>query len=308
MFTLLKDFSYLIVVLMLFTCSKKSTDGEKPPPFMYRCSDFEAAWSPDGKTIAFISGGNPETQIPAGLYFVDPDGRNGRLFFEGAKVYSPDWSPDGEWIVFSNYAQIYKIKVNGDSLTQLTFGGENFFPDWSPDGKKIAYDRSTNESDTSADSSGTGIWIMDASGKDKELLHSAKYGEYPDWSPDGKNILCEIPAYTPGDEYVEHNFWIISLADTNRLKISLNGDNRNPHWSPDGLKIVFSSMKASPPQIFVMNSDGSDLKQLTTTGAEYPTWSHDSKYIVYTDVRQQYGRLFIMNADGSSKRQLTFDE
>ncbi len=288
MFTLLKDFSYLLVVLALFTCSKKSTDMEKPPPFMYRCSDFEAVWSPDGKTIAFISGGNPETQIPAGLYFVDLDGRNRRLFFEGAKVYSPDWSPDGEWIVFSNYALIYKIKVNGDSLTQLIFEGSNHKPDWSPDGEKIVYTRSEP---------GTGMWIMDSDGSNKRWIG---FMSDPDWSPDMRHF-----------SYVGfgNDIWVADTNGANPERLTyINGDSRYPQWSPDGSKIVFGSMKASPPQIFVMNSDGSDLKQLTTTGAEYPTWPHDSKYILYTDVRQQYGRLFIMNADGSDKRQLTFEE
>jgi Tol biopolymer transport system component len=126
MFSFFKFLCYsLVITTSLVGCSKKSTDGgdDNPPPFQYRCSDFEAAWSPDGKTIAFISGGNPEKQIPAGLSFVDSDGKNRRLFFPGAKVYGPDWSADGEWIVLSDYAQIYKIKANGDSLTQLTFQG-----------------------------------------------------------------------------------------------------------------------------------------------------------------------------------------
>ncbi|MBW8003653.1 MAG: hypothetical protein FVQ80_16855 [Planctomycetes bacterium] len=38
------------------------------------------------------------------------------------------WSPDGEWIVFEEGSHIYRIKVNGDSLAQLTFQGHNFFP------------------------------------------------------------------------------------------------------------------------------------------------------------------------------------
>ena len=295
MFALLKDFSYFLVVLVLFTCSKKSTDVEKPPPFWSRYSDFEAAWSPDGKTIAFISGGNPEKEIPAGLYFIDSDGKNRRLFVRGPKVYCPDWSPDGEWIVFSNYAQIYKIKSNGDSLTQLTFGGENFFPDWSPDGKRIAYDRSTNEPDTSANSSGTGIWIMDADGTKKERIGP---GRYPDWSPDMLHFV-----YGPGE------IWVADTNGTNPKQLTfIGGDTRDPQWSPDGSKIVFDSQKASPPQIYVMNADGSNLKQLTMKGASDPAWSPDGKHIVYTDVRKEYGILFIMNADGSNKRQLTFDD
>ena len=85
-------------------------------------------------------------------------------------------------------------------------------------------------------------------------------------------------------------------------------DTRFPRCYHDGSKIVFSSMKESPPQIFVMDADGSNLKQLTTEGASYPAWSPDGEEIVYTDVRGEYGRLFIMKADGSDKRQLTFDE
>jgi TolB protein len=297
MIPILRRFPYLLIILLLFSCSKKSTDGdgEKPPPFWSRYSDFEAAWSPDGQTIAFISGGNPEKEIPAGLYFIDSDGSNRWLFFRGAKVYSPDWSPDGEWIVFSNYAQIYKIKVNGDSLTRLTFKGRNFFPDWSPDGKRIAYDRTTNYPDTPAESSG--IWIMDSEGLNENHLG---LGRAADWCPDSLKMVYVGLGY---------EIWVADTngANANRLTF-INGDSRYPQWSPDGSKILFSSAKESPPQIFVMDADGTNLKQLTTEGASYPAWSPDGKYIVYTDVRQEYGRLFIMNADGSNKRQLTFEE
>ncbi|MGB7062038.1 MAG: hypothetical protein WBF13_06755 [Candidatus Zixiibacteriota bacterium] len=294
MFSLFKFLCYsLVISASLVTCSKKSTDGgdDNPPPFQYRCSDFEAAWSPDGKTIAFISGGNPDKQIPAGLYFVDSDGSNRRLFFPGAKVYAPDWSPDGEWIVFSNYAQIYKVEVNGDSLTQLTTleNGRCHYPKWSPNGKKIAYVIRIGESG--------GTWIMNFDGTDKRRIID---GDYPDWRKDPLQIVY----VGPGAE-----IWIADTNGTGAKRLTfLNSITQYPKWSPDGSKIVFSSMKESPPQIFVMDADGSNLKQLTTEGASYPAWSPDGEEIVYTDVRGEYGRLFIMKADGSDKRQLTFDE
>ncbi len=291
MFMLHRGISYLLMVLTLFTCSKKSTDDEKPPPFMYRCSDFEAAWSPDGKTIAFISGGNPDKEIPAGLYFVDSDGKNRRIFIEGAKVYSPDWSPDGEWIVFSNYAQIYKMKTNGDSLTQLTSAedGECHYPKWSPDGKRILYAIGIGEK--------SGTWMMNFDGTDKR---KTIMGYYPDWRAGSSQIV-----YVGSGAEI----WVADTNGTNAKRLtSLNSITQYPQWSPDGSKIVFSSMKASPPQIYVMNADGTNLKQLTNTGCDYPAWSPDGNHIVYTDVRQLYGRLFIMNADGTSKEQLTFDE
>ncbi|OQY27350.1 MAG: hypothetical protein B6244_10840 [Candidatus Cloacimonetes bacterium 4572_55] len=55
-------------------------------------------------------------------------------------INRPDWSPDGQWLAFMMNAQIYKVKADGDSLTQLTHEGRNFFPDWGPDGQWIAYD------------------------------------------------------------------------------------------------------------------------------------------------------------------------
>ena len=293
MFSFLKCLAYLLIMVALFSCSKKPTDGdgEEPPPFWSRYSDFEAAWSPDGQTIAFISGGNPEKEIPAGLYFIDSDGSNRWLFFRGAKVYSPDWAPDGEWIVLSTYAQIFKIKVNGDSLTQLTTleDGRCHYPKWSPDSKKVAYVIRIGEFG--------GTWMMNFDGTDKrrKIL-----GDYPDWRRDPLLIVY----VGPGAE-----IWVADTNGVNAKRLTfLNSITKYPKWSPDGSRIVFGSMKESPPQIFVMSADGSNLKQLTTEGADCPAWSPDGKHIVYTDVRKKYGRLFVMNADGSNKRQLTFEE
>lgn len=53
----------------------------------------------------------------------------------------PKWSIKN-WIVFNRTdRQIWKIKSNGDSLTQLTFGDENYAPEWSPDGEKLVFRR-----------------------------------------------------------------------------------------------------------------------------------------------------------------------
>jgi Tol biopolymer transport system component len=97
--------------------------------------------------------------------------------------------------------------------------------------------------------------------------------------------------------------------------------------SPDGKRIVFTSLKDGDLDIYTMNSDGSDVRRLTNTpgydGGAW--WSPDGKEIVYranhpTDaaelkayrdlldqrlVRPARVELFIMNADGSNQRQIT---
>ncbi|MDH4223906.1 MAG: hypothetical protein OEV55_10260, partial [candidate division Zixibacteria bacterium] len=172
---LLKIISFVLIVLLLVCCKKKSTKSDDGlPHYWSRYTDCDPAWSPDGNTIAYIHGGLDDT---AGIYLIDIDGTNKRLLYKGGTVYSPDFSPDGNWLVFSDYAQIFKIKLNGDSLTQLTFGGRNFFPDWSPDGEKIAYDV-TEPADS------FGIYLMNVDGTSPHLVPGGYCGRYPDFSPD----------------------------------------------------------------------------------------------------------------------------
>jgi TolB protein len=97
--------------------------------------------------------------------------------------------------------------------------------------------------------------------------------------------------------------------------------------SPDGRKIVFTSLKDGDLDIYVMNIDGSGLRQLTRqVGYDGgPWWSPDGKQIVYrahhpanptelkayTDllaqrlVRPNKMDLWLMDADGGNQRQIT---
>ena len=101
--------------------------------------------------------------------------------------------------------------------------------------------------------------------------------------------------------------------------------DRNPDVSPDGRRIVFQRSGPTMDDIFVVNSDGTQLRQLTNTaypegnclpkGGECnisPAWSPDGTQIVFSrafgpvvdDLVETFG-LFLMNADGTHVRQLT---
>jgi TolB protein len=280
-------------------------NGVAPPDPVYPCFDAGPSWSPDGSIIVYThthiieihrSGRYHVEEDSSGLWFIDPDGSNPRMFLSGGKRingWGADWSPGGEWIAFESGRRIGKIKANGEAPIQLT-SWDGFFPAWSPDGKRIAY------SIHAGDSGGT--WIMDADGGNN---HKIGGGREPDWSPEGDKII--FSGKIEGGAGV-------CIADTNgRNPRLIHHGGGNPSFSPDGSEIVFVMQDyGGPNQVWVVNSDGSAPRRLTTEGGNEPCWSPDGRCIVYTQHDwwrydpQNNGVLFIMNADGSEKRQLTF--
>lgn len=81
----------------------------------------------------------------------------------------------------------------------------------------------------------------------------------------------------------------------NRKQLTVNGDNYDPAWSPDGSKIAFISNRTGSAEVWVMNRDGSGQRRLTDTKATRagnPTWSSDSQRILFSsNYKQKYASL-----------------
>lgn len=245
----------------------------------------------------------------AGLWIINTDGTNPHLILKGGEECA-NWSPDGQWIVFESEAQIYKAPVIKDSLdmshlVQLTFASRNFFPAWSPDGQWITYNMSICEGPNSC-----GIWLMSTQGTQQRFL--AAYGNYPNWDPLDMRILYLTRAVTTMGQVVGDSIWKFDVqANSKYFFLFLGGNNydsRHPKYAPDGMKIALESNA----NIWIINSDGTNLKQTTVNGGLQPSWSPDGKKIVYIGFTfnkydpQNNGTLWVMDADGSNKRQLTY--
>ena len=223
--------------------------------------NFAPSWSPDGKRIAFSSyppGG--------GIYLMNADGSGQTRLTDGSDwERSPSFSPDGQRIAYSakrfREFEIYVVNVDGSDRTPITGSPESDGdPNWSPDGQRIVY------------SSGLGldseIYVTDVDGSNRErLTHSPGWDGDPNWSPDGSRI-----AYSSGI-----NIYVMNTDGSGRARLTKDVSSRDiePSWSPDGQHIAFASDRDGDFEIFVMNSDGSDQKQITHNSADDtdPSWA-----------------------------------
>jgi dipeptidyl aminopeptidase/acylaminoacyl peptidase len=103
----------------------------------------DPVWSPDGSRIAGDAGNGP-------LYVIDADGTNQRRLTSPPSARydtAPDWSPDGNSLVFAEYtgdgtsSSLRAINADGSGEHQLTGGYSDFGPSWSPDGAAIVFYR-----------------------------------------------------------------------------------------------------------------------------------------------------------------------
>ena len=112
------------------------------------------------------------------------------------------------------------------------------------------------------------------------------------------------------------NIWRLDLGAPDKAKnapvkvISSSRGQEEPRISPDGKRIAFLSARSGNPEIWVADSDGSDLIQLTSFGGPTtgtPRWSPDSRRIVFDSRASGHVELYVVDADGGPARRLPTD-
>jgi len=171
----------------------------------------------------------------------------------GDLTLSPDWSPDGQWIVYASNVRgdmdIWKKESGGGRAVRLTkMPGNETHPVWSPDGRRIAF---------TSDQPAGGLMVMDAAGG--EVRQVAPFGSTPHWSPDGRQLVFE----SNGNVYR-------LLIDGGEPVLLVKGTSANPHpiWSEKGNYILYWHRTLGDIYRLNLRSGESTPMRLVPTGQE----------------------------------------
>lgn len=226
---------------------------------------YYPAMSPRGNALAFASSLSKGT---FDLYFlVFSSSQVIQLTDEIGNVFSPDFSPDGNQLLFINrksdgQTDLWVMDLNTQQARVLYRGPNYAGPNtlvgaaWSPNGHKIAMAMSVIQPYEYE------VFVLDLeSDEAPRQLPSGLLGigGSLDWSPDGRYLL--IAAGPPGDK----DIFRLDVEAGGVVRLTSGGDNNSPAYSPDGEWIAFNSLRnGGQADLYVMRSDGSDLRQLTT--------------------------------------------
>ena len=238
--------------------------------------DGAPVFSMDGKKIAFVSDRDGQPDI----WVMDADGSQqyNVTKSEDANGY-PSWNPDGTRITYDAYAKgssggdIFVVDLDGGNPQNLTNTDiDEGYPSWSPLGNLITFDAGGYGKSETGNFT---IYTIDLDKKNHIKAVTDNKGNSGDasWYPDGTKFVYS----SDKDDADNGNYEIYSIKmngkGDQRLTV-INGADTDPAVSQNGKLIAFDSNRDGDSEIFIMNFDGTNQKQLTHNNAwdGMPNW------------------------------------
>jgi Tol biopolymer transport system component len=269
------------------------------------------SWSPDGRYLAYGDRDNPEDRV--GIFLLDLEtGARRKLTAPPDEYlvgdYSPRFSPDGESVAFVRAAvltnpDIWIAPLDGEEPRRLTSGLRSATGlSWTPDGESLVF------------SAGLvprvgyfSLWRITVSGGDPEPLEVGELGITPTVSREGNRL-----AYVRWES--DWDIWRVGGPNAQgeigppEPFIASNSHEWEQEYSPDGQKILFTSGRSGYLEIWTADSDGSNVRPLTSLEdlmSTAGTWSPDSRHIAFHSPKEGDHDIYVVSATGGIPRRLT---
>ncbi len=267
--------------------------GEPVRLTAHEAGSSSPAWSPDGRTIAFVSSRSGTSQI----WLIPVDGGEARQLTEiptGAS--GPKWSPDGSHIIF--YSMVWPDCEDDDCNAQRLEEREN-----SPVQAVIADELLYRHWDTWRDDGRRRhLFVVDTdTGEHRDLLPGADYdcppfpfgdrGDY-DISPEGSEVAFAAKVDPNPAWHTDIDIFVIPFAGGEPVCITeaYEGEDTGPAYSPDGRWIAFGArerpgFEADQVEIILYDRESGERRNLTS-GFDRSCggwiWSPDSSALYFT--------------------------
>lgn len=280
---------------------KKLLNGTSGPP---------VGFSPDGKRFAFVRWN--ANQGSDDVWLANADGTEARRLAShklegGGDTCSPAWSPDGKLIVCAwgtdanSSMNLYGIRVADGTISPLLEKEWDEISDevWLPDGSGLFVSARELGSELFQ------IWLVRyPTGEVRRITSDTDNYRYLSLTSDSATV-----AAVRIDR--QSNIWVAQAGDTGKAKqitfTNYDADNdQGLSWTHKG-RIVFASKASGKSEIWIVDEDGRNQRQLTDDSSNYmPTVTPDGRQIVFVSTRGGgMPHLWKMDVDGGNPRQLT---
>lgn len=244
------------------------------------------------------------------IWVMQSDGSNLRQvtdLIDGA--CQPDWSPDGQRLVFTSpcnrrqdsyrNSSLYLINLDGSGLTPLvSMPGGDYDPAWSPDGKTIAFT-------SLRDGNSPHIYLYDLSSNQVQRLTSPNSSDRrAAWSPDGTQIACESTALG------KPQIWVMKANGSERREFSILDEQPDyaPTWSRDA-NVIYYSQGSSLSYIIARRTNQPGANEVRI-GERVKTVLNispapDDFWLVFESWSDGNHDIFIMSRTGANLTRLT---
>ena len=278
--------------------------------------------------IAFQRFVDAQDEESSQIFSVARPGAKARKLTSGGSGYNPDYSPDGERIVFERRFggmspdAIFTMGADGSSPATVRTTcvadpclGDNS-PAWSPDGNRLVFERAFGPIIKDEASGGLDLVTASADGSGEQLIldvaGNAREPHDAQWSPDGKRIavnMLNIKARPRNGSAI----YVLNADGSDFRRITpLRLNAGSPDWSPGGKRIVFNSSYEgqSAVEIYTVRPDGRGLKRVRkepkNSFSFEPVWSPNGKRIAFAHATTRTPpHIWTMKRNGKALKQIT---